>query len=191
MKLQIFVAMLALMLPAAAHAECPDDVCSSLQKILAARSGNFSAIKGKTGRDPRGDAIWEGMQPIAGLMNTCYIYKRGEGSQYLSHYEYHCEAPGSGATSTLPLEKAKQIAERLKAATQSANPKIVWFEDPAAGMLAGVDGFQGHTRLVRRRGQKQHRGEGGDRPVRSRRQHRGRDGLCKTLGAARSEMIGA
>jgi len=143
MKLQIFVAMLALTLPAPAFADCPDDICGSLQKILAARSGNFSAIKGKTGRDPRGDPIWEGTQPIAGLMKTCYIYKRGEGSQYLSHYEYHCEAPGSGPTSTLPLEKAKQIAQRLKAATQAANPKIVWFEDPAAGMLAGVEGFQG------------------------------------------------
>ena len=143
MKLWVLVPIFAVTLSAPAFAECADDVCGSIQKILAARSGNFSTIKGKPGRDPRGDPIWEGTQPIAALTNTCYIYKRGEGSQILSHYEYHCEAPGAAAASTLTAEQAKQIAERLKAAAQTADPKIVWFEDPAARALADIDGYRG------------------------------------------------
>lgn len=143
MKLWVLVPIFAVTLSAPAFAECADDVCGSIQKILAARAGNFATIKGKPGRDPRGDPIWEGTQPIAALTNTCYIYKRGEGSQILSHYEYHCEAPGAAAASTLTAEKAKQIAERLKAAAQTADPKIVWFEDPAARALADIDGYRG------------------------------------------------
>ncbi len=143
MKLRVLVPIFVAALSAPAFAECGDDVCGSIQKILAARSGNFSTIKGKPGRDPRGDPIWEGTQPIAAVTNTCYIYKRGEGSKILSHYEYHCEAPGAAATSTLTPEKAKRIAERLKAATQTADPKIVWFEDPAARALADIDGYHG------------------------------------------------
>ncbi len=143
MKLRVLVPIFAVALSAPAFAECADDVCGSIQKILAARSGNFSTIKGKPGRDPRGDPIWEGTQPIAAVTNTCYIYKRGEGSQILSHYEYHCEAPGAGSTTMLTSELAKQIAEHLKAAAQAADPKIVWFEDPAARSLAAIEGYHG------------------------------------------------
>jgi hypothetical protein len=143
MKLRVLVPIFAVALSVPAFAECTDDVCGSIQKILAARSGNFSTIKGKPGHDPRGDPIWEGTQPIATLTNTCYIYKRGEGSKILSHYEYHCEAPGAGATSTLTPEQVRQIADRLKAAAQMADPKIVWFEDPAARALGDVEDYHG------------------------------------------------
>ena len=67
------------------------------------------------------------------------IYKRGEGA----HYEYHCETSGVGTKPTLTAERAKHIAASLKSAFQSADPKIVWFEDPAARTLSGIDGFQG------------------------------------------------
>jgi hypothetical protein len=143
MTFRILVAALALVLPSPAFADCADDVCDSIQKILAARSGNFAKIRGKPGRDPRGDAIWEGTQPIGKLISSCSIYKRGEGSRFLSHYEYHCEAPGYGSAEQLPLSVAKQIAERLKTAAQASDPKIVWYEDPAAGRLADVEGFKG------------------------------------------------
>lgn len=143
MKLRIFVAVVALTITAPAFAQCGDDACGSILKILQARSGNFSNLKGKPGLDPRGDPVWEGTQAISGLIESCYIYKRGEGSQFLSHYEYHCEAPGFAAKTSLTLEKAKQIAGSLKSAVQAADPKIVWFEDPEAGRLADIEGFAG------------------------------------------------
>jgi hypothetical protein len=40
-------------------------------------------------------------------------------------------------------EKAKKIAEGVKAAFQSADPTLVWFEDPAARALADIQGFHG------------------------------------------------
>ena len=40
-------------------------------------------------------------------------------------------------------EKAKQIAEAVKAAFQAADPTLAWFEDPATRALAGIEGFQG------------------------------------------------
>jgi hypothetical protein len=144
MKLRILVVIGALTTAASAYAELHRrGVRHSILKILQACSGNFSKIDGKPGLDPRGDPMWEGMRSISGVIESCYIYKRGEGSQYLSHYEYHCKAPGFAAKTSLTLEKAKQIAESLKRAFQAADPKIVWFEDPAASRLADIDGFRG------------------------------------------------
>jgi len=134
MKLPIFVPIFALLFAVPAFADCGDDACRSIQKILEARSGNFSKIKGKPGLDPRGDPVWEGTQAIAGLINTCSINKRGEGS----HYEYRCDSQASHSS-----EKAKKIAEGVKAAFQSADPTLVWFEDPAARALADIQGFHG------------------------------------------------
>jgi hypothetical protein len=143
MRPRIFIAVVvALTIAGPAFAQC-DDACGSISKILQARSGNFSKLKGKPGLDPRGDPVWEGTQAISGLIESCYVYKRGEGSRFLSHYEYHCEAPGYAAKTSLTLEKAKQIADGLKSAVQDADPKIVWLEDPEAGRLADIDGFAG------------------------------------------------
>ncbi len=143
MRPRIFVAVAALMIATPAFAECTDDACDSILKILQARSGNFSNLKGKPGLDPRGDPVWEGTQAISGLIESCYIYKRGEGSRFLARYDYHCEAPGYAAKTSLTLEKAKQIADGLKSAVQAADPKIVWLEDPEAGRLADIEGFAG------------------------------------------------
>ena len=87
MRLRLLVPIVTVLLATPAYAYCTDDVCGSLQKILAARSGNFAKLKGKTAIDPRGDPIWDGTQPIAGLINACHIYKRGEGVRY----EYRCD----------------------------------------------------------------------------------------------------
>ena len=122
-----------------ALADCSDDVCDSLQKIFAARSGNFAKLKGKPATDPRGDPVWLGTQAIAGLIDACYVYKRGEGSRY----EYRCDASGFGAHTGQPAEKIIQIADGIKAAFQSADPNLVWFEDPASRALAEIDGFRG------------------------------------------------
>jgi len=67
MKLRVLVAIVTLATAAPAFAECSDDLCGSIQKILAARAGNFSKFKGKPARDPRGDPVWEGIQEISGL----------------------------------------------------------------------------------------------------------------------------
>jgi len=139
MKVPIFVPILMLMLSAPAFADCSDDICGSIQKILQARSSNFAKFKGKPGVDPRGDALWAGTQTIPGLIDYCYVYKRGESS----HYEYHCDSSGLGTQPPQSLEKGKQIAERAKSALQSADPKLMWFEDPAARALGDIDGFQG------------------------------------------------
>jgi hypothetical protein len=77
-------------------------------------------------------------QTITGLMDYCYVYKRGESS----HYEYHCDSSRLGTQAPQSLEKAQQIAESVKTAFQSADPKLVWFEDPTALALANVEGFQ-------------------------------------------------
>jgi hypothetical protein len=137
--LRLVAPVLALMLATPALADCADEVCASLQKILAARSGNFAKLKGKATVDPRGDPVWQGTQAIGGLINTCYVYKRGEGARY----EYRCDSSGFGAEPSQPPEKAKQIAEAVKAAFQAADPTLVWFEDPATRALAGIEGFQG------------------------------------------------
>ena len=91
--LRLVAPVLALMLATPAFADCADEVCASLQKILAARSGNFAKLKGKATVDPRGDPVWQGTQAIGGLINTCYVYKRGEGARY----EYRCDSSGFGA----------------------------------------------------------------------------------------------
>ncbi len=130
----IIASLLALMLPTAAFADCTDEVCGSIQKILGARSGNFAKIKGRPTLDPRGDPVWEGTQPIGGLIRSCAINKRGEASRY----EYRCDSvPFRSA------EEAKNVAERVKTAFQSADPELVWFDDPAAIALAEIDGFRG------------------------------------------------
>jgi hypothetical protein len=124
----------ALILPVPAYADCTDEACGSIQKILDARSGNFAKIKGKPTRDSRGDAVWEGTQPIAGLMTNCTINRRGEGARY----EYRCEAEAAPSP-----EQAKKIASLVKAAFKSAEPNIEWFEDPAARSLSDINGFAG------------------------------------------------
>jgi len=139
MKHRIFVALFTLLFSAAAFADCVDDVCGSIQKILLARSSNFAKLKGKPGAAPKDDPLWEGTQTIPGLINYCYVYARGEGSRY----EYRCDASGLGAQASLPLEKAKEIAERVKTAFQSADPKLVWFVDPTTLALAKIQGFDG------------------------------------------------
>jgi len=134
MKPPLLVALAAISFTTPARADCADDVCGTIKKILEARSGNFSKIKGKPGLDPRGDPIWEGTLAVANLLNHCTINKRGEGS----HYEYRCESQESRS-----LENAKKIADGVKAAFQSADPMLVWFEDPAALALADIEGFHG------------------------------------------------
>ena len=112
-------------------------------RVAAEDSGRalrqFRKAQGKATVDPRGDPVWQGTQAIGGLINTCYVYKRGEGARY----EYRCDSSGFGAEPSQPPEKAKQIAEAVKAAFQAADPTLVWFEDPATRALAGIDGFQG------------------------------------------------
>jgi hypothetical protein len=128
-----------LLLARPAFADCSDDLCGSLQKILAARSGSFAKLKGKPAIDPRGDPVWEGTQAVSGLINACYIYKRGEGSRY----EYRCDSSGFGTLPRQSTEKVKQIAASVKAALQAAEPNLVWFDDPASRALADIEGFQG------------------------------------------------
>jgi len=134
------LALLAMVLASApAFANCTDDTCLSIQKIIAARANNFAAFKGKPGVDPRGDSLWEGNQTIPGLIDYCYVYARGEST----HYEYDCDASGLGSKAFVPLEKARRIAESLKTAFQTADPKLIWFVDPNAMLLASVGGFEG------------------------------------------------
>lgn len=130
------IALLSLAGPASA--ECTNDVCVSLQKILAARSGSFAKLKGKPTVDTRGDAVWQGTQVIGNLINTCYVYRRGEGARY----EYRCDSSGFGAQPQ-SAEEAKRIAADVKAAFQAADPAVVWFEDPASRTLGDIEGFKG------------------------------------------------
>jgi hypothetical protein len=139
MTRRLFVPVAMLLLTGPALADCTDEVCVSLQKILTARSGNFATIRGKATVDTRGDPVWEGTQPIGSLINTCYVYKRGEGARY----EYRCDSSAFGAEPHQSAEKAKQIATDIKAAFQAADPSVVWFEDPASRALADVEGFEG------------------------------------------------
>ena len=139
MTRRLFVPIALLLLTGPALADCTDEVCVSLQKILAARSGNFAKLRRKATVDTRGDAVWQGTQPIGSLINTCYIYKRGEGARY----EYRCDSSGFGAQRLQSPETAKQIAADVKAAFQVADPSVVWFEDPASRALADVEGFKG------------------------------------------------
>lgn len=92
-----------------------------MQKILQARSDNFAKFKGKPGIDPKGDALWEGTQTLTGLIDYCYVCKRGESS----HYEYRRDSCGLGTRAPQSLEKAQQIAESVKTAFQSADPKLL------------------------------------------------------------------
>jgi hypothetical protein len=124
MTRRLFMPVALLLLTGPALADCTDDVCVSLQKILAARSGNFAKLKGKATVDTRGDAVWQGTQPIGSLINACYVYKRGEGSRY----EYRCDSSGFGARPPQSAEKAKQIAADVKTAFQAADPAVVWLK---------------------------------------------------------------
>jgi hypothetical protein len=118
--------VVTLMFSAPAFANCTDEVCGAMQKILQARSDNFAKFKGKPGVDPKGDALWEGTQTITGLIDYCYVYKRGESS----HYEYHCDSSGLGTRAPQSLEKAQQIAESVKTAFQVSRSEIVVVRRP-------------------------------------------------------------
>jgi hypothetical protein len=138
--LTLLVALVAAVAAATpAVADCTDDVCQSIQALLVARANNFAKLRGKPGVDPRGDAEWQGTQAIPGLIKYCFVYKRGEGA----HYEYRCDSSNLGNDAPLRLEAARKIAATLKAAFQAADPKLVWFVDPAAADLATVEGFEG------------------------------------------------
>src|SRR5262249_42598916 len=139
MTRRLFVPVALLLLTAPALADCTDEVCVSLQKILTARYSNFAKFRGKATVDTRGAAVWQGTQAIGNLISTCYVYKRGEGARY----EYRCDSSGFGAQPPQSAEKAKQIAADVKAAFQGGDPAIVWFEDPASRALADVEGFKG------------------------------------------------
>jgi hypothetical protein len=141
MKRTILALACAVLLSSAALADCADDACSAIQKILAARSGNFAKLKGKPGVAQKGDPRWQGTQTIPGLLDYCYVYARGEGARY----EYRCDASPPGEAPAIPLEQAKVVADRVKAALQSADPKLQWFADPDAAALAKIDGFEGST----------------------------------------------
>ncbi len=134
MKSQIVGAILALIVSFPAFADCTDETCASIQKILDARSGNFSKIKGKPTLDPRGDPVWEGTQPIAGLTGSCFINRRGENARY----EYRCDSPASHS-----LDDTKKLTDAVKAAFQIAEPNLVWLDDPQAAALGEIDGFHG------------------------------------------------
>jgi hypothetical protein len=138
MKLRILALPVAILMSNAALADCGDAVCGSLQKIFQARSGNFAKLKGKPGVAPKGDPLWEGTQTIPGLLNYCYVYARGEGARY----EYRCDASALGEAASLSLQAAKQVAERVKSAFQSADPQFLWFVDPDAIALAKIGGFE-------------------------------------------------
>ena len=142
--LRLVAPILGLMLATPALADCTDEVCGSLQKILAARSGNFAKLKGKATVDPRGDPVWQGTQAIGGLINTCYVYKRGEGARY----EYRCDSSGFGAEPSQPPEKAKQIAEAVKAAFQAADPTLVVVRRSGDARARGHRGFSRNAGLV-------------------------------------------
>jgi hypothetical protein len=138
MRPRIFVLILALLFPASAFADCADDVCGSLQKILQERSSNFAKLKGRPSAAPKSDQGWEGTQVIPGLINYCFVYARGGAAPY----EYRCDASGPEAAAWLSVEKAKQIADNVKTAFQSADPKLVWFVDPDSLALARISGFE-------------------------------------------------
>jgi hypothetical protein len=129
MTRRLFVPVALLLLTGPALADCTDEVCVSLQKILTARSANFAKLKGKATVDTRGDAVWQGTQPIGSLIKTCYVYKRGEGLRY----EYRCDSSDFGAKPPQSAEKAKQIAADVKAALQAADPAVIWVEDQPRG----------------------------------------------------------
>jgi hypothetical protein len=132
-----FVALTACVATPACSA-CRDDNCRAVETILKARGSNFSAFKGRPGRDPHGLEIWDGKQAIAGLIDTCYVYRRGE----TGNYEYRCDA-GALGNKALPRERAQKIADAIKAAVTASDPGIVWFTDPTVLNLADVEGFEG------------------------------------------------
>ena len=118
MTRRLFMPVALLLLTGPALADCTDDVCVSLQKILAARSGNFAKLKGKATVDTRGDAVWQGTQPIGSLINACYVYKRGEGSRY----EYRCDSSGFGAQPPQSAEKAHSKPPILRSSGSKTQP---------------------------------------------------------------------
>ena len=134
MKLWIIGAILALIVPFPALADCSDPACVSIQKVLDARAGNFSRIKGKPTLDLRGDPVWEGTLPIAGLISSCSINRRGENRRY----EYRCESAPLQS-----LDDTKKLVEAVKTAFAAAEPNLVWLDDPQAAALGEIDGFHG------------------------------------------------
>jgi len=179
MKLPIFVPIFALLFAVPAFADCGDDACRSIQKILEARSGNFSKIKGKPGLDPRGDPVWEGTQAIAGLINTCSINKRGEGS----HYEYRCDSQASHSS-----EKAKNCRGGQGGVSVGRSDARLVRGSGCAGACR-YPGISRHGGLVRRLREKQgHAGQGREYRLRCGRQHGRRDGFRQACYASRPKI---
>ena len=99
----------------------------------------FRQAEGQDRNRPTRRSDLDGTQPIAGLINACHIYKRGEGVRY----EYRCDSSGFGTQPSQSAEKVKQIAASTKPALQAADPTLVWFDDPASRALADIEGFRG------------------------------------------------
>ena len=136
---RIFAPLLTLLLIATpALADCADDVCATLQRILQERSSNFAKIKGRPSTAPKGDLGWEGLQPVPGLFNYCFVYARGGESPY----EYRCDASGLDGAGWLSVDQARQIAEAVKTAFQSADAKLTWFIDGDSFALSKIAGFE-------------------------------------------------
>jgi hypothetical protein len=138
MKVPLLTLLAALSLSTSAHADCSDDVCRALQKILLDRPENFTKLKGRPSAAPKGDQGWEGTQSIPGLINYCFVYARGSRAVY----EYRCDAPDMEDVGWLPLDTARKMAATIKAAFQSADPKLIWYDDPASVDLAKIRGFE-------------------------------------------------
>jgi hypothetical protein len=137
MKFRLLALVPALTFSTSVYADCTD-VCNALQNILQDRSGNFAKLKGRPGTAPRGDRGWEGTQSIPGLINYCFVYARDSGAPY----EYRCDAPDLEDVGWLPVETARKMAAKIKAAFQSADPKLIWYDDPASLTLANIAGFE-------------------------------------------------
>jgi hypothetical protein len=138
MKHRFLALIIALSFPTSAYADCTDDVCRALQNILHDRSGNFTKLKGKPSAAPKGDQGWEGTQSIPGLINYCFVYARSSGGQNV----YRCDAPDMEDVGWLPLDTARKMAATIKAAFESADPKLIWYDDPASFKLSKIRGFE-------------------------------------------------
>jgi hypothetical protein len=138
MTFRLLALVIALSFSTSAYADCTDDVCGALQKILQDRSGNFAKLKGKPSTAPKGDQGWEGTQPIPGLINYCFVYARGAGTPY----EYRCDTSGLEDSGWLPVEVARKMTAKIKAAFQSADPKLTWYDDLTSLDLAKIEGFE-------------------------------------------------
>jgi hypothetical protein len=138
MKIRLLALLTALSFSTSAYADCTDDVCRALQKIVQDRSGNFAKLKGKPSIAPKGDQGWKGTQSIPGLINYCFVYAPGSGAPY----EYRCDAPDLEDVGWMSMETARKMAATIKVAFQSADPKLIWYDDPASFNLAKIAGFE-------------------------------------------------